>query len=581
MVSPGETEEGGLAPLALRAHPPGYFGQDEGGAAPAAPLLFLRCAVVVAGLWLVVRFLPGLPDPLAAALVVVLGGLVALPGAWALAVRRGHGLGTFAAQGRLRPLLAGPVLRLALAATGGTLAAGLLLLRLVEAGPALWALAALVLPLTWALMARLARWGRTEQVGLHARRLVHRTAMALSVGAALALSLLSGLLAPFPEPSPFAAPVAAGPLVAEALALARLWAGLEAYALGHATEFGDWGRAFALLVVAGTQAAMFWAMAALAVALALPRREWRRALAPASDAATPPAMGWPGPMAAAALVVALTAAATLGGRWLGAQPPEARPAARVGLAVELIGDTLYRSGTLDELQALRAAALAEDAEAREQLRAALDAGFDAMAGNVDPFLDGYYSLSGEYGRLLRWAFGRLEAHMTAQLSLALQEGAPFAPYERLQSELLAEAEARASALAAAEAALLASARIDAANPARLLVTARHGPLPLPAELLSADLRRAELRWGAAAGTGVIAAAMARRVAAGLASRGLMATAARMLVRVGGLLVAFGVDYALVKLDEYQNRDEFRAAILAEIEAQRALAASALAVPAAE
>lgn len=531
--------------------------------------------MVLAALWLAVRLLPGLPDLAAAAVALGFGALIALPDAWGAAVRRGHGLAVWRGEGRLRGLMGGAGLRVLLAGGAGCAGAVLLLVRLEAATPAFWALAALALPLTWALMAVLTPRFAGEAAGLHARRLAQIWARLGAVAVLLALALALQLAAPQPLPAPAEGPPAAAPLVAEALVLARLWAGLEAFALGQAAEFGAWGRGLAGLVSAGGLAGVFWALATLAVAVALPPREAGRALAPASDAARPPPPGRLGPVAAAALALAVLGGAGLAGRWLAALPPESRPSARAQVAAEIIGEAVHAAGTRDRIAALHAAALAEDAAGRARLRAALNTGFDAMAGNVDAFLDDYYTLSGEYGRLIRWAFGRLEDHMTAAMAEALQAQAPFARFEAEQAAFLDAARARAEALAQAEAAILAESRIEGLNPARLRVDARHGALPLPPELLAADLARAQLRWGVSAGAGIVAASMARRVVTGLAERGLVAAAARMAVRAGGLLLAFGLDYALVKLDEYQNRDEFRDTILAEIEAQRTQALAAL------
>ena len=569
MLSPGETEEGGgAAPLA----PPGYFRQDEGGAVPAAPLL-LRGVLLLAALWLAVRLLPGLPDLAAVLLVAGLAALIALPWAWGLAVRRGFDLGTYTARGRLRPLLAGPVLRVVLSGFFSAGAAALLLLRLVEAGPVLWGLAALALPLAWALMVLLAPWGRTEQVGLHARRLVQLWSTALTVAALVILSALLGALAPMPAPPPFEAPVAAGPLVAEALAFARLWAGLEAYALGQAEAFGAWGRGLALLLLVAGQAAVFGAMATVALALALPWHAWRRAIGPASDAAAPPPVGRLGPVAAGALALLLAAAALSGSHWLAAQPPEARPAAQVMDLAERIDGQLHRPGTTQALVALRSEGLAETEAVAAGAEALINQGFDTMLANVDGFLDGYYSLWAEYARLGAAVTGSLERRLNRQISEALLDGAPFAPLEALQ----VQAQARLMELAGRETALLAESRLEPGNPAlvRILPGAEAAGLPPLSELLANEQRAAVTRFTAAGGVGAVSAVVARQLVARLAGRQAGSTAMRLVTRAGGPLVALGVDYGLLQLDAYRNRDAFRDEIVAQIEAQRRAALQAL------
>jgi hypothetical protein len=532
--------------------------------------------LALAVLFVVVRAVPGLPDWGAGMVLAAVGMAVALPDAWAAAVRRGHGLAVLAAGGRLRPWLGGPAVRLGLAGAFGTLAAVLLVLRLLEASRALWLLAGLALPLTWGAMAVAGPRLAAEAAGPHGRVWTHLVARGLAVGVLVAAAAGLGLVAP-QAPVPAVA-VPAAPLVGEALVLARLWTGLEAFVLGQAAEFGAWGRGLAGLVAGAGLAGMFWALASLAVLLALPRAELGRALAPASADPVPPAPGRLGPVMVVALVALAGVAAGWAGARLGEMPPGARPSGQALVAAEMIGGVLHAAGTAERLVVLRAAALAEEAAARAALGEALDAGFAAMAGNVGTFLDDYYSLSGEYLRLIRWALGSLEDQLTAELTATLQRGAPFAGFEAELAAAMAAAEARVAGLAAAEAALLAQTRLEGANPARLRLTAEY-PAPGPVALrLAADLAAAPVRLGVSAGAGLVAATLAQRVVAGLAARGLMGAAARMAVRAGGLILAFGLDYALVKLDEFQNREAFAAEILGALEDQRRTARAALGLP---
>ena len=565
MAGPEQAGKGGLAPLALRAHPPAYFHQDEGGAVRAASLL-LRGAGLLAGLWVAVWSLPVLPDLIAALLVVGLGGLIALPWAWALAVKQGFDLGEWQAEGRLRPVLAGAFLRLVVTGLAGTMAAAHLLLRLVEAGPIQWALIAAIFPLTWGLMAWLAPCGRAEKVGLHARRMVHRFAIFVALVPLLFLSALVGWLLPLPVLAPFSPPDAAGPLVAEALAFTRMWAGLESFAMGHVAAFGNWGRGLALLVSVAGQAAVFGAVATLAIAVALPWREWSRTLGPASDRVPPSPVGRVGPVVAIVLAVALVAGAVGTGRWLGARAPEALPSARVMTLAEQIGDAFYRPGTQARIEAMRARAAEQDAALAVGLAQAMEVGFDAMEANVDTFLDSYYSLGAEYLRLINIFW--LEAHLESQLRQALTEGGAMQAAQDMLDHAAQVAQARLEALRAAEADLLARNRIEEANPAFLRLEGGFDPLPELSGRFAKDLQTAQRRWAGAGGAGVMTAAIAARVTQRLAARGVLNVAARGLLRVAGLLVAVAVDYALIRWEEAQNREAFRAEIMAEIDALR-------------
>lgn len=569
---------------------PGFDKVRSGGAGEPAPFvigggamaglgaLVLRGLVAGGLVALAVGLLARLPDAAAVAVVLVLGAVIALPEAWASAVKRGHGLSVLAEGGWMRRLFAPAGLRVGLALALGAGLAGLALVRLAEAGPLLWALAALALPLTWGLMAVLAPRLAAEAAPLHARRWLHLVARQGAVALLLALSVGLALALPPPLPAPLGDIPAAGPLTGEALGLARLWAGLEAYALGQAAEFGGWAWWAAALVSALGLAGLFWAGASLAVALALPAGEWRRALAPAAQTAQPPPLGRAGPLAALAVAAALGTGAMTASGWLGTLPPADRPGAQTRLAVEVIGDSLYRAGTRDRIATLQAQALAEDDAALRAVLAALDAGFDAMEGNVDLFLDGYYSMWGEYARLWDLIFGDLEGRLATELTTALQTGDPFAEYEETLARVQAEAEGRAAALEAEITAIRAEARLEGLNPARLRVVSADPVFPATRLRLEADLAVAQTRWVASAGAGVVAAIVAQRIAAGLAARGLLAgaaMAARVALRTVGFVVAVVVDWSLVQLDAYMNRDVFRAEILADIDRQRHAARAAL------
>lgn len=567
MARKGETAAGGLAPLALRAHPPECFGQDEGGAAPAAPLL-LRGAVLLAGLGLAALWLPVMPDLVAALAVVALGALIALPWAWAWAVRRGFALGMYQPGGRLRPVMAGAVMRLSILGLAGAMAASLLLLRLAEASPVQWLLVVLAFPLTWWLMVRLAPWSRSEMAGLHAHRLLWRLATLSAVAGLVVLSLVLGWLLPAPAPAPFAVPDAAGPLVAEALAFTHLWAGLERFALGQAAGFGAWGQVLALLATVAGQMAVFAAAATVAVALTLPFPVWSRALGPACDQGPAPPVGWVGPVVAVVLALCLAGAGMVTSWRLAATAPQARPSGQVMTVAERIGDAFYRPGTHAQIQAMRAEAAAQDAALAAGLAQAMEAGFDAMEANVDLFLDRYYSLWGEYQRLFFWVTWQLEGHLQRQLEAALAEGGPHDAWQALLETSLDDAAARHVGLRAAEAALLAERRIEIDNPTRLRLEGRFDPLPALSERFAQDLQVAQTRWAVAGGAGAVTAVLGARVAQRLAARGVLRVAAQTLARAVGLILAFGLDYALVRLDEAQNRPDFRAEIMAEIDQLR-------------
>jgi len=560
-------------------------GADTSRAAPAADIApvtrtnsiwaaLTGAALFLLALWGTVQVLPHLAWGWVLVLWLVLAAPVALAPAWVHAVRQGHEARL--ARGALRRWVFRGGLRVVLAGVGGLLALALLVLHLGRAEPLFWLAAVIAVVLPMALLPRLVAPVAGSVVGPHALRPAIWLSVRLSVAAAVALHLLLALLVvPAPEGAQ-TLPVAASALVGEGLILARLWAGMEAFVLGQAAEFGTWGWLFAALGMALGLAGVYIALALGGVAAVLGPRELGRGLAPASDEINPPAPGRAGLTAAAALALGLGLGVALAERTLTAIPSSERPAAQLQTGAEWIGDALYRAGTWDQIQTLRAAVLAEDAVASARLVDAQDAAFDAMAGNVDLFLDGYYTLWADYMRLFAFVTFGLEQHLAGKLEEGLTSGAPFAAFEALRDSELAAIATRHADLLTQEAALLAAARLsDTTNPALLRVAQRRLALPDIGERLEADRARAQARWAASVGAGAMSFVIAQRVVTRLAERGLLRIAAQTLTRIGGVLVAFGVDYALVKLDEYQNRDDFRAEILAEIERLRSDARAGL------
>jgi hypothetical protein len=549
------------------------LGERGIAALSAAPLpppgrAWLRATAAAAAVAAAALLLPGVPAAVAALLCLAIGAAIALPHAHRAAVARGHALTVLAAGGVLRRWTGGGFLRVAVCGAAGALAAAVLMLGLASGGPAAWIAAAAAIPATFAALALLGPGIRREAAGPHGLRWSNAAAAAAAGAVVLVLALLLGLAGLGADPAG-PAPAAVSPLVAEALAAMRLAAGIEAWLAGRAVALGlgaAWAEA-ALLVA--TQAAAAAAAVSLVLAAAMPPAEWRRARGPASDAAAPPPPA-PGALAAAALVAAGMLAGAL---WLDARlaslPAGERPVARLQIAAERIGAALYRPGTIAALEREGAAAAARDAAIRAALPGAIEAGFDAMAANVEPFLDAHYSLWGEYARLAAWAAGDLEARLARDLEAALLRGDPMRPVEALLAEAAALGEDAARAAGLAD-----RARLDAAglNPARLRIIETRPARPAWPRLATPGFATTlPERLGVAAAGGTLAALLAGRIARGLTGRGL----ARLLGSTLALPAAVAIDWALIRLEEARHRDTLRAEILAAIEAARAEALAAL------
>ncbi|MFN3938522.1 MAG: hypothetical protein ACK4KW_13210 [Gemmobacter sp.] len=507
--------------------------------------------------------LPSVPAVPAAALCLIAGAAVALPEAVGAAVRRGHGLAVWRAGGTVRQVLGGGGMRVLLLWPLGTLAATVLLLRLGSGGPAVWLAAAAVVPVTLGTLALASRALRHEAAGLHGARAGRRVAAMAGVLAALVVAAVAGLAGTGPDLA--VGRPAASALVAEAAQAMRLLDGAEAALFGQVAALGlmpGWlEAAVAVLIRGGTG----WAVASLALAAAIDPDEWRRALGPASDAPVAPAASQTALAAAGVVASAILAGAVLADARLGAVPAEVRPVARVQIAVDRIGDSLHASGGVAAVAEV--AAGARDAAILSALPGAVETAFDAMAANVDPFLDRYYSLPAEYLRLLNWVTGDLEASLARDLTEALMAGQPTAPVDAL----LAEAKALRAETEQLQARLDES-RIDSAavNPGRMRIIATT-PAVLP-ELRSPGLTTEITHRMAVAGVGAtLGAVVAGRIVARLVGRGAVAGAAKAV----GLIAGIAIDLALVKAEEALNREAFRAEILAEIERARTETLAAL------
>ncbi|MBK5926934.1 hypothetical protein CCR87_06175 [Rhodobaculum claviforme] len=543
-------------------------------------------ALMAAGVTLAAVALPRLPLILVVPLWLTLGLAAAVPGAANTAVARGHALKTMRTAHPLHRLRRGGLVRVTLWGAAGILAVAVLLVRLSAGGAPGWMGAAAGVAAVVAVM-----WsGRGMTARLHAP--VHADARlrrhALLAGTA-AVVVVSGLAGWWLGPGdPALTRPATSALIAEAFEAQRLWVGVEAWALGAVTALGLLPPMAEAVLAALLLGVSGGAVAALAVAALMQAQDWRRAVATSSDAQEPP----PAPPSAVLAVSTLTVLVLAGAFWSERQlfphPPEARPMAQLQTtAAERIGTAYYPAGTHAEVDAGRATLAAQDAAALAELRTAAEAGFDAMLAGVDPFLDGYYSLRGEYWRMGvavgGWVRGdpeaALEAHLAGRLNDALDSDTHLGPVtERLA--LLSLAEARAQQ-AARETALLGTALSDI-NPARLRVEASFPALaPLP-ELRSLGLSsNLETRLGGSVAMGVLGAVVARRVLQRLVQRGILRLGARALlatVPLVGTALAVGTDVAALKLEEHYNRADFRAEIVAALEEQRASFIAAIAAP---
>ena len=265
---------------------------------------------------------------------------------------------------------------------------------------------------------------------------------------------------------------------------------------------------------------------------------------------------------------------------------------------ERIGERVMRPGTVAEVDALKLETVrAIDARAA-LVDAALAEGFEKLRANVDPFLDSYYSLPQEYLRIASLVSGNIETRIRNDLTINLLAGEPFAEYERLLAELLAENEAL---------------RIDYQNKLGVLLDEMElsdgsyqivESRPLNTfELPSMENIPSVTTTRARGGAGVISGAIVTAVVTKITAKGLIKLAATAVTKalgskavtgaagtatgavIGSVIPGLGtlagaavgavvgiaggvsVDYFLLRLEEEFNREEFRAELIESINAQ--------------
>ncbi len=543
---------------------------------------FACLGVMAATLVLGAATLPLMPPVLAVILWLALGLVVGVPLAANAAVARGHAQKTMNAANPLHWLLRGGVLRVLMFGALGICGAGILLVRLSEGGLAAWIGTVAGVVAVLAVMRAGGGLAARLNAPVHDAAGLRRAAIWVGIATTtVASGLAGGLLGPG---DPALERTAATALVAEAFAAHRFLEGVLAWALGAVAALGLLQPLVEAALAAFALAMSGAAVSALTVAALMPPRDWRRAVAIASDAPDAPAPHYPALLGAAVLTSLTLLGALRAEIWLAAQAPASRPVAQLQITVERIGMTLHPPGTHAGVMAGRAALAARDAAALTEIRSLVDAGFDAMAEQVDPFLDRYYSLRAEYMRIFvalralpqRNSEPAMQAHLATQLATALDSDTHLrAVTDRLSALGLAEAQ---SAQAARERAL-AEGEVHGVNPGRLRLVADFPALtPLP-ELRSFGLSSTiEARLGGSLVLGTLGAVVARRIVQRLVQRGVLRLGARALlaaVPVLGTFAALGADAAALRLEEHFNRADFRADILAALEEQRAEVLQAL------
>lgn len=271
---------------------------------------------------------------------------------------------------------------------------------------------------------------------------------------------------------------------------------------------------------------------------------------------------------------------------------------QMGLAVFVLDGRYYDQAAVEALleeARVASAALSEEAEAT--LVPLINASFDARLANVDAYLDWYYSLPADYERLVTMVTGTVEDFMRDQFTANIEAGIDDTALE----DALRDLAERAAALEEDTASRLAEFEIAGVPEWLLMEKVPLGPDFMSGALEpSARIMSAGERLGFSAGTGIVTGTAAKHVAKNLATkvvekqffkefvskvagklggRAVSAAVGGAVGTIGGPLgtvvgaavgtaAGVGIDYGMVKLDEWQNRESYREEIVQLIEEER-------------
>ena len=556
--------------------------------------------------------------------------LLALPAgifsAYLATLRRIHWLTLWSADSLAVRWLSGPWLRLLVACLLAFVAAALLSVRLSVAGELDFALMAGCAAFVLVLTKVLGIWLQAQfnPIYRHGRSLfivaVLSAALMSVVDPAVRFSLVGYTTYASVEDAIQAVRDGSDWLGSSALSdlavsLGSSWVGLERYSLGQLLAQPGWVVGSGLLAMSLLKFSLYLAVSFSVCACLLPGREYRRILQPSrsEEWVESPSPGRIALTSATLTIVVLfiyfpLVAVIEGALQNRAEKPA--PELAVARAVELIGGQAHSVGTIEQVSRLAVSMVEAQHDVLGPIDAALTAGFARMREGVDPYLDWYYSLPGEWSRLAMLLTGNFEKLLADRLAESLGMGEPFAQFEHEFAAALEQQAEQRDRFRASAAAILEASRVELAEGDHVDVVAQ---MELDALLdwpIHSGLTTIEQRLGLTAATtgisGVVAAAATRQVLVRVATRGTIRSASQAIFRlatiragsaggggalggllggvmgsvvpgigtaigagiggvVGGLMVGVGAEFLILKLEELWARDRHRAELLDAID----------------
>ncbi|MCP5243469.1 hypothetical protein [Nitrosomonas sp.] len=409
-------------------------------------------------------------------------------------------------------------------------------------------------------------------------------------------------------------------LILEASRLLGFIEGLKAYILGNLHSLND--IIFLVAVFLGS-AVLFYNIALAISSFMVPLSEYRRVLSPLQDVDVPARIP-PRSLAVASALMTFfmlfiyVPSIVYVDAWLRSTPRIVEYLQETQVAVaekieslEKIGDDYYKPGTIAQTRQAYLEVVHELESSIHQLRKTTDQSFMLMAQNVDDYLDWYYSLPGEYERIVALATGKLENWMIERLEAYLMQGNAFGPVQQsIEDALRKNEQLRAEYLEKINS-ILTENQIKPETQQPEII--QYSPLDAikepPSNSVIVNLENRLLISGGIGAAGAITGAIAGKVTGKVIAKGAISLGAKALVKVaagkaasvlggaaagaasgaaigsvfpgigtaigatiggiiGGISVGLGVEHLLLKLEEHYSRDEFKKQILDAIDEAR-------------
>ncbi|TVQ38980.1 MAG: hypothetical protein EA370_05265 [Wenzhouxiangella sp.] len=397
------------------------------------------------------------------------------------------------------------------------------------------------------------------------------------------------------------------------------WVGLERFMLGQLVESPSLGTWFVLIISGLIRFPLYFAVSLTVCAFVLPQREYRRILLPTRPDQEPGTLSatriaWASASATILVLFIYFPIIAVMESAISNRPGEQSPEAVVIRTVERIGDRYHEVGTVEEINRLAVSMMEERSKALASIDIALTEGFSLMRANVDPYLDWYYSLPGEWTRVATLLTGNLEDHLSDKLSASLGADEPFARFEQVFAAALHGEAEKAEEFRRLANELLNARHVEVQADDEVRVLARADRAELLSLPTHTGITTIEQRLGVTAATtgisGVVAAAATRQILVRVAARGTFRTAAVAITRlvtiraasgagggtlgaligggigsvvpglgtaigaviggaIGGIGVGVGAEYLILKLEEIWSRDAHRQELIASIDAAEA------------